>query len=428
MKKLIPAFVLLFSSVMPAQLNDSLERLLAHSNDTAKVILLLKLSERFLEADVQQSLHYAHTALRLSEKMNFTNYRTLAMINVGSGYLRLKKNGLAESYFENAEKAMLECADAGIRRLVYEKLSAFYENKKDYRNAYKYHVLYAELKGESGNAGNIFPATKEIQAEKDKAADPPGFINTKSALFFVLILIVAVIVLFNYQRLKKTARQSIQQLDRQEALSRSVIETEEKGRLRIARELNEGIGQQLSAAKMNISALQAFLKDTNEKDRAILQNAANLLDDSVKEVRNVSYNMSPNVLVNSGLAAAVKDFIGHLSALEKPKINLEIVGTIKRFEQTKEAVLFRVLHELIMNVLKHADAGVVEIQIIKHDNELSILVEDNGVGFEADKAMEQDKGVGLKSIQSRVAFLKGKVFFDSRPGKGTTVSLEIPIP
>ena len=108
-------------------------------------------------------------------------------------------------------------------------------------------------------------------------------------------------------------------------------------------------------------------------------------------------------------------------------MNLEVVGLTERLENTIETVLFRVLQEVVNNIIKHAKASEVSIQLIKHEKELTLLVEDNGVGFNVEKTLNEFEGIGLKNIQSRVAFLNGYVLFDSFPGKGTTVTIEIPV-
>jgi len=216
-------------------------------------------------------------------------------------------------------------------------------------------------------------------------------------------------------------------INQQELRSRAIIEAEEKERTRIAKELHDGIGQQLSAAKLNISGLQASLHTNNDEEKVMLQNAIDFIDESVKEVRSVSHSMMPNALVKSGLVSAIKEFVTKISSSGALKINLEIVGLSDRLEQTVETVLFRVLQELLNNIIKHAKAAYVNIQVIKHEKELTILIEDNGVGFDTEKELSNNNGIGLKNIQSRVAFLNGQVFFDSHISKGTTVTVEIPI-
>jgi signal transduction histidine kinase len=89
-------------------------------------------------------------------------------------------------------------------------------------------------------------------------------------------------------------------------------------------------------------------------------------------------------------------------------------------------VLYRVIQEAVSNVIKHAKANEISMQLVRHDNELTIVVEDNGVGFDK-KKINQFEGIGLKNIISRVEFLNGRVDFDSTPGRGTTVVIDVPV-
>lgn len=137
--------------------------------------------------------------------------------------------------------------------------------------------------------------------------------------------------------------------------------------------------------------------------------------------------MMPNALLKSGLVSAVREFINKISSSGSLKINLEIIGLTNRLQQTVETVLFRVLQELINNIIKHAQTTEVSIQLIRHETELTILIEDNGIGFDVEKILGKEGGIGLKNIQSRVTFLNGEVYFDSHINKGTTVTIEIPL-
>lgn len=213
-----------------------------------------------------------------------------------------------------------------------------------------------------------------------------------------------------------------------EALTKSLIETEEKERARVAMELYEGIGQQLSATKINISVLQNFMSQTTQTDKALLNHALELLDESVKELRVLSQSMVPHTLVKSGLVVALHEYVNKVSSSNGYKINLEIIGQVGRFEKTEEIVLFRVIQDLMSNCVKHAQATETNIQIVKHEKELSILVVDNGIGFNVNEARQRKDCCGLKNIQSRVAYLNGTLFFDSRINKGTSVSIEVPLP
>jgi two-component system NarL family sensor kinase len=242
-----------------------------------------------------------------------------------------------------------------------------------------------------------------------------------------LVLAVSYL-LFVRAKLKQKQLLDKELIMQKELRSKAVIEAEEKERVRIARELHDGIGQQLSAAKLNISGLQASLKTNKPEEEVMLRNAMDLLDESVKEVRAVSHSMVPNALIKSGLVSAVREFVNKISSTGDLKVNLEIVGMSERLEGTLENILFRVLQEIVNNIIKHSQAREVGIQFVKHDSDLTILIEDNGVGFDVDKKLnDPEGGIGLKNIQSRIDFLNGEVHFDSYPGKGTTITIEIPV-
>lgn len=212
----------------------------------------------------------------------------------------------------------------------------------------------------------------------------------------------------------------------QELRNKAIIEAEEKERIRIARDLHDGVGQQLSAVKMNLSAFEASMATDDSQRRDKMHALMGLVDDAVKEVRALSHNMMPNALLRSGLSTAVREFVNKIASTDTLKIDLQIVGLNERLESITETVLYRVMQECVSNIVKHADATHVGIQLIKHDRHLNMMIEDNGKGFDTSKANDM-AGIGLKNIISRVHYLNGTVEFDSLPGKGTTVNIDVPV-
>ncbi|MBP9932163.1 MAG: ATP-binding protein, partial [Chitinophagaceae bacterium] len=108
------------------------------------------------------------------------------------------------------------------------------------------------------------------------------------------------------------------------------------------------------------------------------------------------------------------------------KMNLIIHGLNERMHENIESVSFRVLQELMNNIMKHAQATEVTIQLIREGAEFTIMIEDNGKGFDVQK-IKKEGGIGLKNIESRVAYLNGRIDYDSQPGRGTTVTVDIPL-
>ncbi|MBK7854166.1 MAG: sensor histidine kinase [Bacteroidetes bacterium] len=240
-----------------------------------------------------------------------------------------------------------------------------------------------------------------------------------------LILIAGWFAWMHFKLKQQKAHQ--QELMRQKEIrSQAVIDAEEKERQRIGKDLHDGVGQLLSAARMNVTNLENIFLHQPVQQQINFKNAVDLIDESVKEVRAISHNMMPNMLIKSGLVKAVREFIDKISSTGKLKIELQTIGLDQRLNQNTENILFRVLQEIVNNIIKHARATEVSIQLIRHDNEMVLMVEDNGVGFDAKKIRMFD-GIGLKNIQSRVEYLNGTVDFDSQPGKGTTVNIQVPV-
>ena len=218
--------------------------------------------------------------------------------------------------------------------------------------------------------------------------------------------------------------QQRQRLERQRAAA--VLEAEEGERRRIGSDLHDGIGQLLTAAKLNLHALEQRLGPELNGHRALLENAVEVVDESFREVRSISHNLMPTALLKRGLPYAVREFLDKLPNDNGLRVEVEVFGLSERLDATVESVLFRVIQELVQNIVKHSRATDVTLQFVQGEEELTIVVEDNGVGFDP-AALGPDAGIGLRNVQTRMDFLGGQAQFDSMPGRGTTVTLEVPL-
>jgi two-component system NarL family sensor kinase len=241
-----------------------------------------------------------------------------------------------------------------------------------------------------------------------------------------LALMIGLLSWSQYKRykLRKETQLKTEIMKQQELATKAVIEAEEEERQRIARDLHDGVGQMMSAAKMNLSAFESEIKFNSEDQKRSFEKIIHLVDDSCKEVRHVSHNMMPNVLLKNNLASAIHDFIDKIDkkALD---IHLYTEGLDKRLDSNTETVLYRVIQECVNNVIKHSAATTLDISIVCDKDGINATIEDNGKGFDTtDK--EKFEGIGLKNILTRVEYLKGTVEFDSTPGRGTVVSLHVP--
>lgn len=434
------------------------------------------------KGNVKIANDYLIKALEIFKKYGDKANEAAALNSIGRNLRAENKIEEAYSYYEKAHSIAKEINDKMGERLYAHNMSCVLTDKQEYKKAEKFSLdvlnqtqpndhsqlalTYRQLATIYGFMNNgklakfyldkyvnlkdtVFSresasqiAEMEVKYETEKkdlelAKQNSEIIITKAEverkniITYILVASLLLIILLSYliynrYKLKQEAVLSAELLRQQALRSKAIIEAEENERMRIARDLHDGVGQTLSAAKLNLSSLENKLKLTEAESQSALKNAMDLVDDSVKEVRSVSHSMMPNALLKSGLVAAVREFINKLSAIDKLKIDLEITGLNQRLESTTETILFRVLQEIVSNILKHAQATHITIQLVKHDNELTVMIEDNGVGFDTRK-MDESAGIGLKNIISRIEFLQGRVDFDSNIGKGTTVIIEVPV-
>lgn len=400
-------------------------------------------SLKFKLGKYQDALNYYLLGLDVEKKLADSNSIATSYINIGNSYTALKKYSEARKYIFEGLKILEKINDLEGVMSAYEMLAYLYQEEKNFEEALHYYQQFISVRDSiMGNSEKEKIAELQTQYEVEKkdlelaknkaeldAKEKQAYIKNIviiSILGISGLLFLAGIMYFRKKKVEQQAALNAEIANQKELRTKAIMEAEEKERRRIAQDLHDGVGQLLSAAKLNLSNLESKIKVNSEEEKTAVQNAIQLVDDSVKEVRTVSHNMMPNTLIKLGLASAIREFITKLGSSPSLKVDLEIVGLDKRLNNQIETVLYRVIQELINNIIKHAKASHISIQLIRHDSELSVMIEDNGVGFNIDN-LQDNTGIGIKGIQTRVDFLNGSVHFDSTPGRGTTVIMDIPL-
>jgi signal transduction histidine kinase len=203
---------------------------------------------------------------------------------------------------------------------------------------------------------------------------------------------------------------------------RTMTEAREEERTRIAKDLHDGVGGLLSGVKMSLTQMQNRI-DLTSDDHLLFARSLDMLDGSMQEIRRVSHAMMPPSLQQFGLKAAVRDFIEAINSMKTIDVVFQVVGAeSENYTLDTQLMIYRIIQELINNVLKHSHANKCLVQLVYADV-LTITVEDDGVGFE----QLNTKGAGLINIRQRVEFLKGTIDWNSTAGEGTSVLVEIPL-
>lgn len=211
---------------------------------------------------------------------------------------------------------------------------------------------------------------------------------------------------------------------KQYEVKRALLLGEEQERKRIATELHDGMGSMLSTLKLNAESIELDEKHLSSKELIAYRNIIDLIDKACVELRNISHNMIPTGMEQFGLIQSLQSIIKKINNSGKTIFNLDTYNLNDRFNRELELSLYRITLELINNIIKHSNAKNATIQLIKNEESITLMVVDDGKGFEVNKIKE---GMGLHNIKSRVDVFNGKLTIDTQPQRGSTFIIEIPI-
>lgn len=211
---------------------------------------------------------------------------------------------------------------------------------------------------------------------------------------------------------------------KQYEVKRALLLGEEQERKRIATELHDGMGSMLSTLKLNAESIELDDKNLSDKELLAYKNIIDLIDKACIELRNISHNMLPTGMEQFGLIQSLQSILKKINTSSKINFNLDTYNLNERFNRELELSLYRITLELINNIIKHSNAKNATIQLIKNEESITLMVVDDGIGFDLNKIKE---GMGLHNIKSRVDVFNGKLTIDTQPERGSTFIIEIPI-
>ncbi|MEO5995244.1 MAG: sensor histidine kinase [Chitinophagaceae bacterium] len=200
------------------------------------------------------------------------------------------------------------------------------------------------------------------------------------------------------------------------------ITIQENERKRIATDLHDSLGPLLSAVKLNINSIEMELPE----DKEVIAKSGKYLDEIIGSLREISYNLVPNTLERKGLTDAIKEFIAQISHKSTVNIQFFVIKECK-IPKEKEIHIFRMIQEILHNTIKHANAKNLQIGLSEEQGNLLLFTKDDGKGFDVEKEKTNIKGLGLKSLESRVEILNGVCSLESKPEHGTNYFIKIPL-
>ena len=220
--------------------------------------------------------------------------------------------------------------------------------------------------------------------------------------------------------------------DRLKKLSHKIVRLQEEERRRVSRELHDGINQLLVSVKYKIENFDEKFKHSPDEALTDITKAVIFLAEAISEVRRISHALRPSVLDDLGLAPAITNLSRQFS--ERNQIDIEVRGVdeeiFERLPEDVETAMYRIVQEALHNIEKHANASNVVIDVTHTDTNVTIRIEDNGDGFDLQKAMRKTRStqsMGLRNMRERIELLQGSFFIHSDVGKGTFVEIKAPL-
>ena len=401
-------------------------------------MLLLNFSDqeklKILEQDVQQ----------LNDAGRDKGYLWLIRFLIDE-YIRKEQYELAATYARQGLQTA-ELRNEIPYQIEYNQvLSEISALQQDYASAFGYQEAHIQLKDSvftSDVLANVdslrvrFATAEKEKQIADQQLEIQNRINQRNILIGGIALLIwfgLFAVLYLSYRTRATRRlaeseraiheQRVQQLEQEKQIlaMNSMIEGQEAERMRIARDLHDGLGGLLGTVKAHFSIIQDQIKKLEAIQ--VYDEVDKLIDTASAEVRRISHNMSPQALRIGGLKDALSDLTSQLGT-HGLDVRFEWNGEELKMDETSEVMLYRIAQELTNNAMKYANATTLLVQVNHYDHEISMVIEDNGTGFDVEEARAKG-GLGLRSVESRVKYLGGTIDIDSEPGQGTTVSIHV---
>ena len=230
----------------------------------------------------------------------------------------------------------------------------------------------------------------------------------------------------HYSQLLEQSRHMQEQL---RLLSRQLLSAQEEERKMISRELHDQIAQTLTGINIRLASLKTEAMVNTKGLQKKISSTQRLVEKSVDIVHRFARELRPTVLDDLGLIPALHSFMKSFAKRTGVRASLTAFATVERLDTTKRTVLFRVAQEALTNVARHAQASRVEVSIHKLRDRVCMRIKDNGKSFNVERALRANdsKHLGLLGMRERLEMVGGKFAVESSPGKGTTITAQIPL-
>lgn len=364
-------------------------------------------------------------------------------LNTASAYKKLGEYDKAILNYIKADSLLSLVKEYQIadKQFLYDLIAKTYELDEQPAKALEYYKL-TQAYQDSLNLQEQEKAIYDIQTKYEVQKKENENLQLKQSRFWLISGVILLVLLLIATYLVYRNRMAKKQLEiKQSALEKNqlekqlkdqelagldaMIEGQEKERQRIANDLHDNLGGLLATLKLHFHNLKTKTDRLRDEQDELFKATNSLLDETYQQVRNYAHQRNAGLKTSEGLVPSIKNFASKVSVGNNLVVQVEDHDMEGHLENSVEITIFRIVQELITNVIKHAQASEIIVHLTSFEDHINIMVEDNGKGFDPSIIKDND-GMGLASIIKRVEHLGGNVDIDSQSGSGTTVILNIP--
>ncbi|MBK9336616.1 MAG: sensor histidine kinase [Lewinellaceae bacterium] len=415
-------------------------------------VFLDDISRLQIEQNYRDAISLAFRVLELAQQSRRPDVATFAEYQIGILNRQAGDHYMALRFLKRAERSVSAAYDP-LRRDIYRYLSATYSALDSLPKALEYATRHIELGdtllsrdriatsqrlavqyGEKERSRQLAELAKEMAAVELSKRQQRDFFYA-ILLFFGAIILALFFMVRDYRHRLATNRviteqnekinqQTIRQLEdalRIESMQ-SILEGQESERKRIANDLHDSLGGLLAATKMRLENLSGKLPVLGQNEE--FGKIQGLLNDTITETRQIARNLQPGSLHQFGLMKAVRDLIVRFRGDGVPTIDFQHFGEFNGIDHTIALNCYRIVQELLQNSIKHAQATEILVQLTRTENELALLVEDNGIGYDPQTV---SRGMGTDNLSQRVQFIHGEISIQTSPGQGASTMITVPL-
>ncbi|MDP5172591.1 MAG: histidine kinase [Bacteroidia bacterium] len=381
---------------------------------------------------LDSALYFFQKAFDLSSELESAPKMLLNAANIAEIHLYFNDRKLATFWINRATAYAAQTHELQPLAAYYRVLAIFQGLGGDLMKSFASHRLSERYRDsimnlEKERAITDFQVKYETEKKDRELAESALLLEKKEKESqqlilggLALLLSISAIAAFLWYRNRLEQREAIHQerLIQQEIRLETTIQTQEEERSRLARDLHDGIGQLLSATRLNFGVFADKIPDPNYGKSLLM------LDEACKEVREVAHLIMPRSLEEEGIIVSIEEMLAKTLGNTTITYQIDKVGQLERLAKKYEINIYRIAQELIQNILKHAMASEVHVQLIRRPDRFLLIVEDNGKGMGPQQSKD---GIGMINIMNRAKTIDATFYIENGPESGTIATLRIPL-